>query len=279
MGKIVNNPSFSTEEDVVVPVTPAPVVEEPEIEEIEVQVTEPEAPTPEPPVESPSSVKIGDREYTEAELQAIVEKGSKVQEWETKMPGFNLDTLMPDYTQKSQRLAAFEKPRVPKSKAMPREELEKLGVDDGQIKAFEAVASHLGYVRQTDLTQDSVEAQKDAFIAAHPEYSPGDPINDARWGKLMERFSLYNWQSNPNMVSELLEEAHTKISAGQVEQKRGGQARATITTTQAKAALAALGGGSGGSAAPVAPVKVEKSVADKYRNMGWTEEQISDTFN
>src|SRR3990167_5661467 len=115
MNKIVNNPSFTqegSEEEVIE--TPVEETEELEtVEQSEEETAEEETKTEEAPLEEetteevvpPVLTKIGDREYTAEELQEIVAKGSKIKEWETKMPGFDVDKLMPDYTRKSQELA------------------------------------------------------------------------------------------------------------------------------------------------------------------------------
>lgn len=228
-------------------------------------------------VETPSKVKIGEQEFSSEELQEIVNKGSKIKEWEKKMPGFNIDTFMPDYTVKSQRLREYEKRSAPKENKQNLDELKELGVDEDQIEAFQKVAKHLGFVRQTDLVQDSVEAQKESFIARHPEYAPGTPVNDQKWSKLMEEFSLFNWQQHPEKVEKLLEKAHEEVSKSWIETERGQKIKQNITTIQAKANAVAVGGNGLGKG--VTTLKSDNSIIEKYRSMGWSDSEIKEILN
>lgn len=278
MNKIVNNPPFEEEENVETEELETEQSEE--HEEIDDEaIEEPEGESPEEgeePEEEEQTITIGDQEFTKEELQDIVSKGSKVKQWEEKMPGFDVDKLMPDYTKKSQRLAAYEKGLVPKQEE--KEDLSELGIDQEQVKLFEKVAKNLGFVRNTDLAQNSVEAQKEAFLQTHKEYSAGSPNGDARWSALMEEFSLYNWQAHPQRVGELLEKAHAEIAGRFQEPARGEETQKTISKKQAQAALVALGGSGKKSTAPKPPQR-NNEMADKFRAMGWSEEDINDVLS
>lgn len=222
---------------------------------------------------APAKIKIGEQEYDPTELQDIVSKGSKIKEWETKMPGFNVDTFMPDYTRKSQLLATYEKRSAPKAQVDVKE-LEDLGVDDAQIKAFEKVAGHLGFVKQSDLVQNSVEAQKESFLSRHPEYAPGIPANDAKWGQLTQEFNLYDWKNHPDKVEKFLEKAHADISKSWLETERGAKKQEDIVIAKARANAVASSGGSSASS-----LSTKQSTSDEaalYRKAGWTEEQINE---
>lgn len=285
MTVVKNNPDFTdSDSSEALPTEQVEeTVEETEEEESADEVVESEEveeeikPEPEVVPSVPAKIKIGDQEFDESELKDIVTKGSKIKEWETKMPGFNVDTFMPDYTQKSQRLAAYEKRSAPKAQVQPKE-LEELGVDDTQVKAFEKVAKHLGFVRQTDLIQDSIEAQKDAFIARHPEYAPGSPVNDEKWGQLKQEFDLYDWKNNPDKVEKFLEKAHADVSKSWIEAERGNKVMETITTKKAQVAATVAGGGSG-KGATITPNSSNTALANKYRQMGWDEEDIKEILS
>lgn len=239
---------------------------EPLDQETKEEVVEEEAESTEP-----TKIKIGEMEYSEEELQTIVARGSKIKEWEKKMPGFDIDKFMPDYTRKSQRLAELEKRTAPKEKKA--NDLKTLGIDEDQVKAFETVAEHLGFVRQTDLVKDSVDAQKEAFLSRHADYKAKTPVSDAKWESLMQEFNLYNWQGHPHRVEEFLEEAHRKVSATWQETDRGEKMKESITTKKAQVQQATGGGGKTASA----PKKAEQpNAAAKYRAMGWSEEDIKD---
>lgn len=247
--------------------------EEQEQKSEEVETTQEKAAV-EKEIDVPSKVKIGEQEFSNEELEEIVNKGSKIKEWEKKMPGFNIDTFMPDYTVKSQRLSEYEKRFAPKEVKQNLDELKELGVDEDQINAFQKVAKHLGFVSQTDLVQDSIEVQKESFIARHPEYAPGTPINDQKWTKLMEEFSLFNWQQHPEKVERLLEKAHEEVSKLWIETERGQKIKQAITTNQAKANAVATGGGGIGKG--VSTQKSDNSILEKYRAMGWSESDIKE---
>lgn len=264
-------PEAETEEQSETPETPTEeTVQE---EETPVAPAAEEQPAPaEPP--QPSKIKIGETEYSEDELKTIVEKGQKIRDWETKMPGFNVDTFMPDYTRKSQRLAEYEKRLA--VKPTPKADLKELGVDEEQVKVFEAVAKNLGYVSKHDLVQDSVEAQKDAFITRHPEYAPGTPVNDQRWADLMTEFSFYNWQSHPQMVEKFLEEAHNRVSPKWTEPKRGEEVKTAIVTKQAQANLVAAGGGTPKGATSPKATGNNSALVAKYKAAGWSDDDIKE---
>ena len=277
MSKVVVTEEFTDEEE-------KPTVKEPEEgqsetdeqnsekEEVKEEGSEETAEeTPEEPDKQSSKIKIGEQEFSEEELQAIITRGTKVKEWETKMPGFNLDTLMPDYTRKSQKLKALEK-SVPKA----QEKIDLEGIDQEQIQNIEKIARHLGFVRQADLVQDSVETQKNVFIASHPEYSPGLPENDAKWAQLMEQFSLYNWQLHPNKVEEMLEEAHAKVSQTWINTAKGEKTKEAIATKKAQANASTFGGG---TSTKQTSAPSNQALAEKYRAAGWSEEDIKDVLS
>lgn len=242
--------------------------EKPEVETEEVveETTEEEVKSEESP-----KIKLGDKEFTAEELQEIAEKGSKVKEWETKMPGFNLDTLMPDYTRKSQRLAAYEK-----RPAKASEEVDLSDVDQTELDKFEKIAKAKGFVRQSDLVQDSVEVQKNAFIASHPEYQPGNAVNDAKWNQLMEQFSLYNWQAYPQKVEDFLEKAHGEVSKTWQEAANNEKTKETVIT---KKAVVEASASAGGHSQKQSIRSDNSALADKYRAMGWSEEDIKEVTN
>ena len=273
MNKIVMGDGFSdtTEEKVELEekapeeTTEEVVEEKAETEEV---VEETKEQTEEKVEESPAKIKLGDKEFTQEELQEIAEKGSKVKEWETKMPGFNLDTLMPDYTRKSQRLAAYEK-RAPKAS----EEVDLSDVDSAELEKFERIAKAKGFVKQSDLVQDSVEVQKNAFIASHPEYQPGNTVNDAKWNQLMEQFSFFNWQSNPHKVEEFLEKAHSEVSKTWQEAANNEKTKETVIT---KKAVVDASASTGGHSQKQSSSSNNSALADKYRAMGWAEEDIKE---
>ena len=59
-------------------------------------------------VEEPQTIKLGEKEYSQEELTKLVGLGETPQEYETKR-NRPIKDFYPDYTQKSQKLAEFEK--------------------------------------------------------------------------------------------------------------------------------------------------------------------------
>ncbi len=269
MGKVVINEEFSKEgEEVELDKEEQSTEEETETGEKSEEQSEEGSAETEDKAEEPQKIKIGDKEFTEEELKGVIEKGGKVQEWETKMPGFNLDTLMPDYTKKSQKLAQYEKHPAPKA-----EEVDLSDVDADELEKFDRIAKHRGFVKQSDIVQDSVEVQKNTFIASHPEYKQGIPANDAKWEQLMEQFSLYNWQAFPHKVEDMLEKAHSEVSQGWETTKHNEKTKETVIT---KKALADATATSGGNAQKQKTQTSNTALADKYRASGWSEEDIAE---
>src|SRR3990167_5283549 len=145
MNKIVNNPSFTDNGT-------APDGQQPDLNDetgLDEKVEQPEgeqkpsaegdSTVPETIIDEPAEdekVVIGDNEFTKKEIAEIIEKGQKVRGWETKMPGFDIDKLMPDYTKKSQRLAAYEKRSVQVKEGVTKEKLKELGIEDDQVSLF-----------------------------------------------------------------------------------------------------------------------------------------------
>lgn len=58
--------------------------------------------------EAPTTIKVGDREYSQEELNEVVGLGQTAKDYETKW-NRPIGDFYPDYTQKSQKLAEFEK--------------------------------------------------------------------------------------------------------------------------------------------------------------------------
>lgn len=230
------------------------------------------------PAEEP--VTIGDKQYTKQQLDELLNKGLKVKEWETKMPGFDVDKLMPDYTKKSQLLSKYEKQAsTPKPSKISKDELVKMGIDDDQIRNIELVAKHLGFVHQNDVVQNTVESQKEAFIQEHQQYYGIDvPGGDQKWQALVEEFNTFNWQSMPQRVGEFLERAHERVSKAWVEQARGTEVKNNITVKKAQADAIALGGTNSKTTQKPAPQAQAGNAAlrAKYQRLGWSEEDINE---
>ena len=129
-------------------------------EKIEEQPMQPQ--TQEQPIEK---VKIGEKEYSQEELSKLVGLGETAQEYETKW-NRPIGEFYPDYTQKSQKLAEFEKADVERQKV----ELERKS-KDGELTPEEArkvareEATKIGLVTDEVLEERINKAVDNAFTA------------------------------------------------------------------------------------------------------------------
>src|SRR3990167_5392269 len=76
--------------------------------------------------EEETKVKVGEKEYSQEELNSLVNLGETAKEYETKW-NRKISEFYPDYTQKSQRLSDYEK-----------KEAERARIADEQLKSEQA---------------------------------------------------------------------------------------------------------------------------------------------
>ena len=77
------------------------------------------------PQETPETVKVGEKEYTQDELNNIVQLGETARDYETKW-NRKVSEFYPDYTQKSQKLAEFERAEDERRKSELESKLKKV---------------------------------------------------------------------------------------------------------------------------------------------------------
>src|SRR3990167_10420238 len=101
--------------------------------------------------ETPTTVKVGDREYSQEELNKVVGLGNTALEYEEKW-NRPIGDFYPDYTQKSQKLAAYEKAEKARQEAEVAKKQEQ-GIDLSPEERRETVlreAKSYGIVTQDD---------------------------------------------------------------------------------------------------------------------------------
>lgn len=218
---------------------------------------------------------LGDREYTQTEVQELIGKGQKIRDWEQKVPGNDIDKLYADYTKKSQRLAEYEKKIV----APVEQADDDLDLPPDQLDLLKRAAKKLGFVQREDMVKTSIESQKDAFLADHPEYLPqNDPANE-KWSALMSEFNNFNWQTNPQRVTDFLERSHSQVAPNWQEKARGVEVKKQLLQRKSVSGLAQMGGGAAANAPDVKSSKLSTRQAELYRASGWSEKDIKDLLS
>lgn len=116
---------------------------------------EPEQPMSEPKAEPEvDKVKVGEKEYTQEELSSLVGLGETAKQYETQW-NRKIEQFYPDYTQKSQKLAEFEKTEEERQKAeLERKQVEgSLSPEEAKRVALEQ-ARELGIVTKDEFNQE-----------------------------------------------------------------------------------------------------------------------------
>lgn len=118
-------------------------------------------------MDEPATVKVGEKEYKEEDLAKLVGLGEVAQEYETKW-NRKIGEFYPDYTQKSQKLAEFEKQEIERAKVeeeakkkdlVERAKAEKLTPEEERQLALQQ-AKDLGIV-----TQDQLDTEVNKRVA------------------------------------------------------------------------------------------------------------------
>lgn len=104
--------------------------------------------------QAPQPIKIGEKEYSQDELSSLVGLGETAREFETKW-NRKIDQFYPDYTQKSQKLAEFEKKEAEREQAELKAKAEagNLSPEEARRIALEE-ARNLGIVTKDDFNAE-----------------------------------------------------------------------------------------------------------------------------
>lgn len=77
------------------------------------------------------------------------------------------------------------------------------------------LADELGYVKATDLSQQTYTQQSqavlDGFLAEHPEYLPENDKDGVLWSAFKNEYALYNKPPNPKDFQKIFNRIHTAI--------------------------------------------------------------------
>lgn len=186
------------------------------------------APVVEPPTVQP--VKIGEEEYTPDQLAELVQKGKTAKEWESQRPGYNLDSLYADYTQKTMELAELKKQeslhvQEPQIQLAPEE----------QIYLQKAVNPIIETAFQKERDRQAIES----FKKMHSEY------NDlVKWNDYSSFFnSYYKLPTEVSAQLSVMEMAHQNKNFDSEVKKKAEQAKGQALTDIQKLEMASAGGG------------------------------------
>ena len=118
-----------------------------------------------------TTVKVGEKEYSQEELSKLVGLGETAQEYETKW-NRKVSEFYPDYTQKSQRLAELEKAEVDRTQAdEARKQKELEAKPEADLTPAEAralalkQADELGLVTRDGFSTEVTKAVANALAA------------------------------------------------------------------------------------------------------------------
>ena len=212
-------------------------------------------------------------EITSEELASLKDKAKKY------------DDLLPEFTKRSQVLAEIKKKEGEGEKVETKQDLdaitkelaEKEGWSEDEIKASAKLITKLlpslGYVPREEQEKRNykkeMQRQIDSFVEKNPEFNKKNDPDDKKWNTLMEEFNDYKLPSDPALIGKRLEKAKTIVFG----EKENGENKAMVRVIKNKNASAGCGGSSNREIS-----KDNKELADKYRKLGWSEEDIKDVL-
>jgi len=174
--------------------------------------------------ETPAESSPAEETETE-EIDAPLEEAPAAEETQEEAPD---PVLTAREAQKAQLLKEIEDLRAERRKergadplivpAKPKEEVVDLAdVNENDVKLIEKVLKAKGYVRKDEFDgiasaasrKQTMESEKDAWLAKHPEYLPANDPEDKNWNALNATLSAYfKAPDNPKEISRVLDAAH-----------------------------------------------------------------------
>ena len=160
------------------------------------------------------------------------------------------------------------------------EELDLSDVAEQDIAVIEKVLRAKGYVSKSELQtlsyQEKLEASKDEWLQAHPEYQPANDPDDTNWGKLQETLKLFASPSDPKDVKRVLDMAHAYIRPVVAPTKNSA---GTASATE-KLIIASKGASGGSSTKPAPSAKSsELSKLASEHLKGFTDDELTELLS
>ena len=133
-------------------------------------------------------VKVGEKEYTQEELSSVVGLGETAREFETKW-NRKIDQFYPDYTQKSQRLAEFEKKekeaedvklkeKVETKQELSPEEVKKIALEEADKLDLIHKGNINQYIASFLQARDLIDDAEGIIAQADEDGKPKTTVND-----------------------------------------------------------------------------------------------------
>lgn len=176
-----------------------------------------------------------EEDLEDKDLEAILELGKKVYDYQKDHPGYDPILTHKEFTRRSMELAELKRtlnqtPPAPAPEEKPKtpvqdSDLDLSKFDPKEVETFQKLAKSLGFVHKADLEakeqetrqmtyQQTRQAELNAFIQDHPEYKPENDEGDVKWKALIDEFSLYKLPEDPKKIRSLLEKAHSSVYGG-----------------------------------------------------------------
>ena len=153
-------------------------------------------------------------------------------------------------------------------------------VAEQDIAVIEKVLRAKGYVSKSELQtlsyQEKLEASKDEWLQAHPEYQPANDPDDTNWGKLQETLRLFASPSDPKDVKRVLDMVHAYIRPVVAPTKNS--AGTASATEKINIASKGASGGSSTKPAPSAKSSELSKLASEHLK-GYTEDELKELLS
>lgn len=143
-------------------------------------------------------------------------------------------------------------------------------VNPDDVSVVEKILRAKGYIRKDEaqgMFYESVKQEEIAkFLDRYPEYKPENDPNNINWNALNREIELYRRPEDPRQLGAILERAHKNI------------ARAPVNVQVQRQQVSVAGLGSGGvqrTASSRTQSRITPEMEERYRQGGWTDEEIA----
>lgn len=146
-----------------------------------------------------------------------------------------------------------------------------------EIKALGEVAQALGFIRADQLSSQTYEekgqAQLDAFLDKHPEYSLEKDKDGKLWDAFKKEFAIYKQPADPRDFTRIFNKVHNAVFGIQPKSAGGKQAAANEKVTVASRGSAPAPSTSAPAPRTAAPAGIRKDMLkgfseDELKEMG-----------
>ena len=148
--------------------------------------------------------------------------------------------------------------------------------DPEELKRFEMLATELGFARKDEIihqtTQDKLNGEFEAFIEAHPEYSPENDKDGVLWNQFKSEFTLYNPPKEAKTLRKVLNKVHNEIYGVQPAKNLS-----KINASQEKIKVASHTGASAGKETRQPTRQSSTLRTDAMK--GFSEEELKELFS